>query len=60
MDIRASQKDDFIEKYKEISNHPNANEIRILFEMGFSNLSANAKAIDRFEGNLDLAISYLF
>jgi uncharacterized UBP type Zn finger protein len=60
MDLRTSQKDDFIDKYKEISNHPNANEIRTLFDMGFSNLSANVKAINRSEGNLDLAINYLF
>jgi hypothetical protein len=60
MDLRASQKDEFIEKYKEISNHPFANELRTLFDMGFANLSANVEAIDRYDGNLDLAINYLF
>jgi hypothetical protein len=60
MDLRGSQKDEFIEKYNEISNHPFSNEIRTLFDMGFSNLSANVEAIDRSEGNLDLAINYLF
>jgi hypothetical protein len=27
--------------------------------MGFSDLSANVKAIDRFRGNLELALNYL-
>ena len=59
MDLRGSQKDPLIEKYKDISNHPCANEIRALFDMGFSDLTANVKAIDKFKGNLDLAINYL-
>ena len=59
MDLKGSQKDEFIEKYKELSNHPYANEIRALFNMGFSDLSINEKAIDRFSGNLDLALNYL-
>jgi hypothetical protein len=60
MDIKGSQKDEFIEKYKEVSNHPHANEIRILFDMGFSNLTATVKAIDKFSGNIEQAINYLF
>ena len=60
MDLRASQKDEFIEKFKKISNHPFANEIRTLFDMGSANLSTNVEAIDRYDGNLDLAINYLF
>ena len=60
MDLRRSHKDEFIEKYREISSHPFANEIRTLYDLGFSNLSANVEAIDRSEGNLDLAINYLF
>jgi hypothetical protein len=28
--------------------------------MGFANLSINERAIDRFSGNLDKAINYLF
>jgi hypothetical protein len=59
MDMRGSQKDPLIEKYKEISNHPHADEIRTLFDMGFADLTANVKAIDRFKGNVDLAINYL-
>ena len=60
MDLNGSQKDEFIEKYKELSNHPYSNEIRSLFDMGFSDLSINQKVIDRFSGNLDLALNYLF
>ena len=60
MDLRASQKDEFIEKYKEISKHSFANEIRTLFDMGFANLSSNVEAIERYDGNLDLAMNYLF
>ena len=60
MGPRDSQKDEFIEKYKEITNHPYANEIRTLIDMGFANISANLEAIDRYQGNLDLAINYLF
>jgi hypothetical protein len=60
IDLRASKKDEFIEKYKEISYHPFANEIRTLFDMGFSNLSANVEAIDKYDGNLDQATNYLF
>jgi hypothetical protein len=41
IDLRASKNDPLIEKYKQISNHPYANEIRALFDMGFSDLSAN-------------------
>jgi hypothetical protein len=52
MDLRESQKDKFIEKFNEISNHPYANEIRTLFNMGFSNSSANVEAIERSEGKL--------
>jgi hypothetical protein len=48
MDLRGPHKDEFIEKYKEISSHPFANEIRTLFEFGFSNLSTNVEAIDRY------------
>ena len=48
MDRRESQKDEFIEKYKEITNHPYANEIRTLIDMGFANISANLEAIDRY------------
>jgi hypothetical protein len=59
MDLRGSQKDPLIEKYKDISNHPCVNEIRALFDMGFADLTANVKAIDKFKGNLDLAINYL-
>jgi uncharacterized UBP type Zn finger protein len=60
MGPRDSQKDEFIEKYKEITNHQFANEIRTLIDMGFANISANEKAIDRFSGNLEQAINYLF
>ena len=60
MDPRESQKDEFIENDKEITNHPYANEIRTLIDMGFANISGNVEAIDRYEGNLDLAINYLF
>ena len=42
-----------------MSNHPHANEIRTLFELGFSNLTANVIAIDRFSGNIELALNYL-
>jgi hypothetical protein len=48
MGPRDSQKDEFIEKYKEITNHPYANEIRTLIDMGFANISANVEAIDRY------------
>lgn len=60
MDPKEFQKDEFIEKYKEITNHPYANEIRTLIDMGFANISANVEAIDRYQGNLDQAINYLF
>jgi hypothetical protein len=59
MDLRDSQNDEFIDKYKEISNHPYAQEIRTLFDVGFADLSSNVKAIDRFSGNIELAINYL-
>jgi hypothetical protein len=48
MDLRRSHKDEFIEKYREISSHPFAIEIRTLYDLGFSNLSANVEAIDRY------------
>ena len=60
MELRGSHKDEFIEKFKEISNHPNANEIRTLFDLGFEDLTANVKAIDRFRGDLELATNYMF
>jgi hypothetical protein len=43
----------------EISNHPYANELRILFEMDLADLSANVKAIERFKGDLEQATNYL-
>jgi hypothetical protein len=60
MDHSGSQIDKFTEKYKDISNHPYANEIRTLFDIGFANLYVNERAIDKFSGNLELAINYLF
>jgi len=60
MDLKRSQTDELIEKYKNLSNHPHANEIRTLFDMGFSDLSINESVIYKFSGNLELAINYLF
>ncbi len=59
MDLGVSKNNEFIEKYKEISNHPYAKEIINLFDMGFADLTANVKAIDRYRGDLDLALNYL-